>query len=81
MSQPWNAPERDVTATRGLPRAGAWLGLGAAGLGRGRRRRALLGGSGPAATAKSLGTEQENPAGADLYPAAATPPSPTRAGR
>jgi sulfoxide reductase catalytic subunit YedY len=71
MSQPWNAPQREVTPEEAASSRRRWLALAAGGLG------AALGGVGlwtaflrPGTDAEVLGPEQHAAAGADLYPAA-----------
>ena len=68
MSQPWNSPEREITPESVFMTRRRWLGLGAAAL-------AATGGGlywrfRPGTKEEVLGTESENPPGADLYPAA-----------
>ena len=68
MSQPWNSAGRDITPEAAFMTRRRWLGAAVLGLG------AVGGGLywrfRPGTGAEVLGTEQENPPGADLYPAA-----------
>src|SRR2546423_1905534 len=68
MSQPWNAPQREVTPEGAALSRRRWLALAAGGLG-------LAGAAGlwrafrPGSDDEVLGHAQEDPPGADLSPA------------
>ena len=70
MSQPWNSPDRDITPESVFLSRRRWLGLGATALGLSVIGGGLYGRFRPGTAAEVLGTEQDTPAGADLYPAA-----------